>query len=150
MPQNGGGRGWKTDPDSGEKVMPEQWIEFLDWLLSDVREPATQKEWCAERGLNDRTVRRWKADSRFTREWDRRAAELNVHPERTQSVVDALYRQAAQGDVKAAALYLQYIDKFTPKRRVLVDDDRSATGMSDEELAAELAGLVEDLRGEDA
>jgi hypothetical protein len=61
-----------------------------------------------------------------------------------------LYRQAADGDVKAAALYLQYIDKFTPKRRVLVDDDRSATGMSDEELAEELAGLVEDLRGEDA
>jgi hypothetical protein len=150
MPQNGGGRGWRTDPDSGEKVMPDQWDEFLDWLLSEVREPATQKEWCAERGLNDRTVRRWKADSRFTREWDRRAAELNVHPERTQSVVDALYRQAADGDVKAAALYLQYIDKFTPKRRVLVDDDRSATGMSDEELAEELAGLVEDLRGEDA
>ena len=150
MPQNGGGRGWRTDPDSGEKVMPDQWGDFLDWLLSDVREPATQKEWCAERGLNDRTVRRWKADSRFTREWDRRAAELNVHPERTQSVVDALYRQAAQGDVKAAALYLQYIDKFSPKRRVLVYDDRSATGMSDEELAAELAGLVEDLRGEDA
>tara|TARA_R100000908_G_C3613799_1_gene62680 strand:- start:2 stop:448 length:447 start_codon:yes stop_codon:yes gene_type:complete len=148
MPQNGGGRGWKTDPDSGEKVMPEQWIEFLDWLLSDVREPATQKEWCAERELNDRTVRRWKADSRFVREWDRRAAELNVHPERTQSVVDALYRQAANGDVKAAALYLQYIDKFTPKRRVLVDDERSASGLSDEELAEELAGLVAELQGD--
>tara|TARA_B000000441_G_scaffold101649_1_gene71500 strand:- start:168 stop:620 length:453 start_codon:yes stop_codon:yes gene_type:complete len=148
MPQNGGGRGWKTDPDSGEKVMPEQWGEFLDWLLSEVREPATQKEWCAERGLNDRTVRRWKADSRFVREWDRRAAELNVHPERTQSVVDALYRQAADGDVKAAALYLQYIDKFTPKRRVMVDDQRDASGLSDIELAAELEELVAELQGE--
>ena len=148
MPQNGGGRGWKTDPDSGEKVMPEQWGEFLDWLLSEVREPATQKEWCAERGLNDRTVRRWKADSRFVREWDRRAAELNVHPERTQSVVDALYRQAAEGDVTAAALYLQYIDKFTPKRRVMVDDQRDASGLSDIELAAELEELVAELQGE--
>ena len=150
MPQNGGGKGWATDPDSGEQVMPGQWTEFLDWLLSEVREPGTQKEWCEERGLNDRTVRRWKVDSRFVREWDRRAAELNVHPERTQSVVDALYKSAAQGDVKAAALYLQYIDKFTPKRRVLVEDDRDASGLSDEELAAELDGLISELRSDDA
>ena len=141
---------WQTDPDSGEKVMPSDWSNFLDWLLSEVREPGTQKEWAAVHGFNDRTVRRWKSDPRFVREWDRRAAELNVHPERTQSVVDALYRAAAGGDVKAATLYLQYIDKFTPKRRVLVDDDRDAAGLSDDELAAELADLVEELRGEDA
>jgi hypothetical protein len=141
---------WQTDPESGEKVMPSDWSEFLDWLLSEDRVPATQKEWAADRGLHERTVRRWKADPRFTREWDRRAAELNVHPERTQSVVDALYKQAAQGDVKAATLYLQYIDKFTPKRRVLVDDERDASGMSDVELAAELEDLIDELRGEDA
>ena len=141
---------WQTDPDSGEKVMPSDWSNFLDWLLSEERVPGTQKEWAAEFGFNERTVRRWKSDPRFVREWDRRASELNVHPERTQTVVDALYRAAALGDVKAATLYLQYIDKFTPKRRVLVDDDRTAAGLSDEELAAELADLVEELRGEDA
>jgi len=141
---------WQTDPESGEKVMPSDWSEFLDWLLSEDRVPATQKEWAADRGLHERTVRRWKADPRFTREWDRRAAELNVHPERTQSVVDALYKQAAQGDVKAATLYLQYIDKYTPKRRVLVDDERHASGMSDVELAAELEDLIDELRSEDA
>ena len=100
--------------------------------------------------MNERTVRRWKADPRFIREWDRRAAELNVHPERTQSVVDALYKQAAQGDVKAASLYLQYIERFTPKRRVVVDDEREASGMSDAELAAELDDLIAGLRSEDA
>ena len=141
---------WQTDPDSGEKVMPSDWSNFLDWLLSEVREPVTQKEWAAEFGFNERTVRRRKSDPRFVREWDRRASELNVHPERTQTVIDALYRAAALGDVKAATLYLQYIDKFTPKRRVLVDDDRTAAGFSDAELAAELADLVEELRGEDA
>ena len=100
--------------------------------------------------MNERTERRWKSDPRFVREWDRRAAELNVHPERTQSVVDALYKQAAQGDVKAASLYLQYIERFTPKRRVVVDDEREASGMSDAELAAELDSLVSGLRSEDA
>jgi hypothetical protein len=141
---------WQTDPDSGEKVMPSDWSNFLDWMLSEDREPETQKDWAAAHGFNDRTVRRWKSDPRFIREWDRRAAELNVHPERTQAVVDALYKQAATGDVKAATLYLQYIDKFTPKRRVLVEDDRDASGLSDEELAAELDDLVSELRGDDA
>jgi|TARA_E500000331_G_C17135420_1_gene660239 hypothetical protein len=141
---------WQTDPESGEQIMPSDWSEFLDWMLSDDREPSTQKEWAADHDVNDRTLRRWKSDPRFVREWDRRAAELNVHPERTQTVVDALYKAAATGDVKAATLYLQYIDKFTPKRRVLLDDDRDAAGLSDAELAAELENLVGELRSEDA
>jgi hypothetical protein len=74
---------------------------------------------------------------------------LNIHPERTQSVIDALFRQAADGDVKAASLYLQYIDKFTPKRRVVVDDERAASGLSDLELADELEVLVAEFRGGD-
>ena len=147
MPQNGGGKGWKTDPDTGEKVMPDNWKKYLDWLLSEDREPSTTKAWAAENGVNDRTVRRWKADPRFIREWDRRAAELNVHPERTQSVVDALHAAAVAGDVKAASLYLQYIEKFTPQRRVVVDDDRMVAGLSDSELHAELESLMEGLDG---
>ena len=145
MPQNGGGKGWSTDPETGEKVMPVNWVKYLDWLLSDVREPATSKAWALEHGLNDRTVRRWKVDSRFIREWDRRAADLNVHPERTQSVVDALHKAAVAGDVKAASLYLQYIERFTPKKRVMVEDDRVASGLSDAELHAELESLMEGL-----
>jgi hypothetical protein len=145
MPQNGGGKGWITDPETGEQVMPATWAKYLDWLLSEVREPSTSKAWAAENGFNDRTLRRWKADSRFVREWDRRAAELNVHPERTQGVVDALHKAAVAGDVKAASLYLQYIEKFTPKRRLVVDDDRVVSGLSDAELHAELESLMEGL-----
>jgi hypothetical protein len=44
-------------------------------------------------------------------------------------------------------LYLQYIEKFTPKRRVVVDDEREVVGLSDNELADELAGLVAEFRG---
>ena len=59
MPQNGGGKGWVTDPETGEQVMPATWAKYLDWLLSEVREPSTSKAWAAENGFNDRTVRRW-------------------------------------------------------------------------------------------
>ena len=139
---------WQTDPESGQQVMPSDWSEFLDWLLSDDREPRTQKEWALDRGVNDRKLRRWKSDPGFVREWDRRAAELNVHPERTQSVVDALYKQAAQGDVKAASLYLQYVEKFTPKRQLIVDE-AEASSLSDDALIDELEGLLDGLRGDD-
>jgi len=145
MPQNGGGKGWVTDPDTGQLRMPDDWARYLDWLLDEGRVPSTSVAWAEENGYNDRTVRRWKADPRFIREWDRRAAELNVHPERTQGVVDALHRAAVAGDVKAASLYLQYIEKFTPKRRLVVDDDRDVGSLSDAELSAELAQLMEGL-----
>jgi len=148
MPQNGGGKGWVTDPDTGQLRMPDDWARYLDWLLDENRVPSTSVAWAEENGYNDRTVRRWKADPRFIREWDRRAAELNVHPERTQGVVDALHRAAVAGDVKAASLYLQYIEKFTPKRRLVVDDDRDVAGLSDAELSAELAQLMEGLEVE--
>tara|TARA_Y100001951_G_scaffold89163_1_gene81323 strand:- start:198 stop:476 length:279 start_codon:yes stop_codon:yes gene_type:complete len=86
-----------------------------------------------------------KRDSRFAREWDRRAAELNVHPERTQGVIDALHGAAVRGSVQAASLYLQYVEKFTPKRRVVVDD-AAVVDLSDGELADELEAQVRHLR----
>ena len=149
MARNGGGRGWLTDPETGEKVMPEMWVSFLDWLLQGgEREPRWQYEWAEASGIHEDSVRRWKRDPRFVKEWDRRAAELNIHPERTQGVIDALHQAAVGGSVQAASLYLQYIEKFTPKRRVVVDDDREVAGLSDLELADELAGLVAEFRGE--
>ena len=149
MAQNGGGRGWLTDPETGEKVMPEMWVSFLDWLLQGgEREPRWQYEWAEANGIHEDSVRRWKRDPRFVKEWDRRAAELNILPERTQGVIEALHQAAVGGSVQAASLYLQYIEKFTPKRRVVVDDDREVAGLADLELADELAGLVAEFRGE--
>ena len=147
MAQNGGGRGWSTDEESGVQTMPDRWRSLLEWVLAGPeRTPVTQKAWAVENDMHEDSIRRIKRDVRFVREWDRRAAELNVHPERTQAVIDALYGAAAGGDVKAASLYLQYVEKFTPKRRLIVDDDRDATGLSDSELADELESLVAEFR----
>ena len=147
MAQNGGGKGWKTDPDTGEKVMLKSWTSLLDWLLQGPdRDPRTQYEWAELNGMHEDSIRRIKRDQRFAKEWDRRAAELNIHPERTQSVIDSLHAQAVGGSVQAASLYLQYVEKFTPKRRVVVDDERDASGLSDLELADELEAQVSHLR----
>ena len=147
MAQNGGGKGWQTDTDTGTKVMPASWGKLLDWLLlGPERAPSTQRDWATENDMHEDSIRRIKRDPRFVREWDRRAAELNVNPERVQSVVDALWQRASAGDTKAASLYLQYVEKFTPKRRVVVDDEREAVGMSDAELADALEFEVVGLR----
>tara|TARA_R100000664_G_C2706218_1_gene104707 strand:- start:157 stop:603 length:447 start_codon:yes stop_codon:yes gene_type:complete len=142
-----GKNNWKTDPETGLKVMPDHWTRLLDWLLlGPERDPITQREWALENGIHEDSVRRIKRDSRFIKEWDRRAAELNINPERVQSVIDALWQRAADGDVKAASLYLQYIDKFTPKRKVAVAEDKDVSGMSDSELADELEATISTLR----
>ena len=147
MPHNGGGRGWLWDEESGQKTMPSKRVGLLDWVLRGPdREPKDQYEWAGENGIHEDAVRRIKRDVRFAREWERRAAELNIHPERTQSVIDSLHQQAVGGSVQAASLYLQYIEKFTPKRRVVVDDDRDVVGLSDDELVDELLDQVSHLR----
>ena len=92
MPHNGGGKGWVTDPVTGKQTMPDIWRQFLEWLLlGPERMPSTQKEWAAENGTHEDTVRRWKRDPRFRKEWESRAAEMNVHIERVQGVIDAVY-----------------------------------------------------------
>jgi hypothetical protein len=146
LPQNGGGKGWAWDEDSGSKVMPDSWVSLLDWLLCGPdREPKLQKEWAVLNGLHGDSIRRIKRDARFIKEWDRRAAELNISPERTQSVVDALHAQAVSGNTQAASLYLQFIDKFTPTRKVVVDET-AVEGMSNGELAEALEAEVAHLR----
>ena len=66
MPQNGGGKGWVTNPDTNEQVMPDLWRGFLEWLLlGPERVPQTQKEWAVENGVHQDSLRRWKRDHVF-------------------------------------------------------------------------------------
>ena len=141
---NGGGTGWGWDEETGRRVMPERQDKFLEWMLSDPRLPATQHEWAEENGVHKDSLRRWKRDPKFIAEWEERARQKNISVDRVQSVVDALYNQATSGDVKAAQLYLQYIDRFTPKMKV-VNEDASTKGLSDAELLAELDSIRDDL-----
>jgi len=146
LAQNGGGKGWQWDEDSNQKTMPKKWKDLLDWLLQGPdRGPKHQKDWAKENNIHADSIRRIKRDARFAKEWDRRAAELNIHPERTQGVIDALHAQAVGGSTQAASLYLQYIEKFTPRRKIVVED-RDAAAMSDTELADELEAQIHHLR----
>jgi hypothetical protein len=138
---NGGGRGWKWNAETRAWDMPKLQSEFLDWLLTDPKDPATKNEWCELAEVHPDTPKRWKRDKRFNAEWELRAREKNISVDRVQSVVDSLHQAALGGDVKAASLYLQYIDRFVPKQ-IVRTEDASTKSMSDDDLLAELQQLT--------
>ena len=127
---------WEQSQDGG-LLMPPLQSEFLDWLLSDIKDPTTQTEWAVLNDMNPRTVKSWKADPRFKQVWEQRAAEKNISPERIQDMVNTMYMAGKNGDVKAATAYIGYIEKFmpAPERQT---NDQSIRALSDEDLAAAL------------
>ena len=118
--------------------LPPKSVEFMEWLL-DPNRVGSEAQWCKD---NDRSVsskERWKKNIHWRKEFERRAAELNVSPMKIQQVVEALHQNAARGDVRSAELYLRYADRLKPQQVVLVD--RGVADLSDEELDARLAAL---------
>jgi len=134
---------WTTDKDGNAK-MPDPQAAFLEWLINPMRTPETMEEYAAEAGVESRTLRRWKRDPRFVSEWRAKAEEANISPERTQAVVDNLWKVAtgnSQQSTKAAELYLKYVQLFIPTSKVVVED-ASIDKLSDEDLA-KLAGFAD-------
>jgi SOS response regulatory protein OraA/RecX len=139
----GGGYGWVRGANGRWQPPPDQ-DEFIDWLLSDPRDPQHQYQWAEQHGYNPDSLKRWKRDARFIQEWERRAAEKNISVDRVQSVVDALHAMAVLGDVKAANLYLQYVQRFMPTKKVIHEDETSLADLDDEAIEAELRSLLGD------
>lgn len=108
--------------------------QFIEWLLDPERK-GSQNEWAREHGVSPSTLSNWKSrDSIFKEAWERRAAELNINPERVQKLVDTLFKKGADGDVKAIELYLRFTEKYTPKVDLGKPSETSLSEMSDAEL----------------
>lgn len=129
----------------GNLELTEEQLAFVDWLVDPERE-GSQADFARQLGLHPSTLSVWKKDRAFRRVWDEKLAELNVDPDRIQKVIDALYKEALRGDVKAMQLYLQYVDRFTPKTATVVED-RRAQEMSDEDIAQSLRSHLKVLEG---
>jgi len=131
-------------PEDGS--LPEHVQRFVEWLITPRTErlpdEGSQRQWAKKWGVAAETTSTWKRDPRVKRAIEQRCDELNVSVDRIQAVVNTLFKNAENGDVKAAQLYLQYVDRLAPKRVVI--EDRRLSDMSDDELARELqaAGLL--------
>lgn len=124
--------------------MKEVQYRFVDWLCDPNRE-GDQGSWAKANDVHEVTVSRWKRNSHFIDAWYDRLRELDVAPEKVQEVTVALQRKAADGDMKAAKLYLDYVAQFTPQREV-VAESKALASMTDAELDALLAQAATDER----
>lgn len=122
-------------------LLSEKQSAYIEWLC-DPERVGSKASWARENGVAVQTVYNWMNDRWFKAAYEQRLAELNIHPDRIQAVVDSLWKAAKGGDTKAATLYLQYVDRLQPKR-VVIEDARVAA-LSDAELAAELQSLLGD------
>lgn len=132
--------------------MPPLQSEYLDWKLSDPKDPPTLVEWARQNGVHVDSPKRWRKDGRFREEWEKRAAAKNISTDRVQSVVDVLYKAATDnGDVKAAQMYLQYVQPMLPKRGPAeIGETVDTKQLSDEDLVEELRQLAGELDDIDA
>lgn len=115
--------------------LSEQQQAFIEYLVDPDPSKPNQADWCAQNGLPVRTGTSWKKKKLFRDEWEKRAYEVYGGPERVNRVVDALFEKAVGGDVRAMEKYLQFVDKFTPKREV-INTTRGMEELDDSELAA--------------
>lgn len=108
---------------------------YLDWLCTAPaeRQPATKKAMADALGVDITTLRRWEKKPFFRDEWQKRVDDIQGSPERTQALLDTLYKKALDGDVKSAQLYLQATNRMAPPT-VEVKSDRKAADLSDDEL----------------
>lgn len=119
--------------------LPARVQEYVEWLVSPERQPTSKVAWAKEHGTTQQTVHSWEKDDRVIKAIDKQASALNMSPERIQRVMNSVFRAAEGGDMNAAKLYLQHVDRLAPKR-IKIEDDRVDT-LTDEQLERELVTL---------
>jgi hypothetical protein len=134
---------------TNEPTLDTRQEKYLQWLMMPPshRIPKTKQEFADENGLDSSTLRRWDKKPAFKAEWEKRVAELQDSPERTQRLLDALYEAGLNGDNKAAQLYLQATNRLAPTQ-IKVEHSQSISELSDAELDALIAQEARVLRAE--
>ncbi len=115
--------------------------EYLDWLVlpPDLRIPATNGAWAEEHGVSPNTLTNWKKIPIFEQRWKDAIKGQAVNPERTQMLLDSLFKKGINGDVKSAQLYLQATGQMPEKNTNINIKTESARDLSDGELEALIA-----------
>lgn len=101
-------------------------LKFIDWLACGKygRQPATQKAFADEIGINPRTLERWKkGQNGFTKAdfWDAvtaRARELNR--EHLAIVYESVRIEASKGSFQHQKLMLEMAGEYTDRKEVSV------------------------------
>ncbi len=126
-----------------ENLLDVRKERYVDWLVTvpSERQPSSKQRYADQEGVSVETLRRWEKEPVFRKAWELRSSDVVGSPERAQNVLETLYTQALQGDVKAASLFLQATNRIQPPQ-VVVKDDRQLAKVSDEELESLIAAAA--------
>jgi hypothetical protein len=118
-----------------ENVLNDRQLEYLAWLCTPPaeRQPASKTKYAVERKVAPETLRRWEKLESFRKEWQSRVDELVGSPERTQTLLDRLYKAGLEGDVRSAELFFKVTGRMAPAQ-VTVTSAKGTSELSDEEL----------------
>ena len=117
-------------------LLTQQQEEYLEWLLTpkDSRNPKTKKAWAEDHGIHFNTLQVWEKRRDFKERWELGVKGLTESPERTQSLLDALYVKGIAGDVRSAELYLKATGQMASQQNINIKTETSVKELSDEEL----------------
>jgi hypothetical protein len=118
---------------------------YLEWLLTpeDARKPATKKAWAEEHEVHINTLGTWEKKKQFIERWALGVKGMAQSPERTQSLLDALYLKGISGDVKSAELYLKATGYIQQSQTLNIKTETSVKDLSDAELQAAILEITE-------
>lgn len=119
-------------------LLTAQQEEYLEWLLTpkDSRNPSTKKAWAEDHGIHFNTLQVWEKRKDFKERWELGVKGLTESPERTQSLLDALYVKGIAGDVRSAELYLKATGQMASQQNINIKTETSVKELTDEELQA--------------
>jgi hypothetical protein len=119
-------------------LLTRQQEEYLEWLLipKDSRTPRTKKDWAEEHGIHYNTLGVWEKRKDFKERWELGVKGLTESPERTQTLLDALYVKGIAGDVRSAELYLKATGQMASQQNINIKTETSVKELSDDELHA--------------
>lgn len=104
----------------------------MQHLLANPFDERSDREKCAEVGVTQMTLWRWRRLSGWTDAVHEIALKYIGH--KSPAVLKGLYRRAKTGDPQAVKLFLEVIGKYTEKKELDIRAGRLLQDMSEEEL----------------
>lgn len=143
----------KRDAEGGLVLSPQQ-TEYLSWLLMSPEQrlaeglPDSQAKYAKHVDIDEGSLRRWKRNPEFVKEWDDRSKADRTSPERVQKLLDDLFQRGMDGSARHAELWLKAAGVLKAAEREASAPPRkgSVETLSDEDLAEALASAAR-LRG---
>jgi hypothetical protein len=120
------------DPNKDYSAIKEQYLAAL--IEIDPKLKINKTGWAQDHGVARQTIVGWEQEPEFRAAIDERLRKMNVDPLRIQRVLNAMFKQAEAGNVKAAELILRYADRLSPPK--LIPEDTSIQQMSTDDLIA--------------